>query len=162
MGTIRPKGDILMRTLVMATLVLAPMLVHAQAQSPAQPSGVQAPVFESKLVSPQPVGGAAAPHHADAVSSALVEPKLIKWSNVEVDRNPWISVANFHNRTVVVSMTVSADGVPSDLKIVDSDDPLLNTGVLEAVARYRFSPASLNSRRMSAPVTLKVNVRDEQ
>lgn len=152
-----------MRTLVMATLALAPVLVHAQAQSPAQPRGAQAPVLEAKLISPQPMEGLAAAPSAVSTTSVFVQPRLIKWADVVADHDALtLSSANNNERSVVVSMTVSADGVPSDLKIVDSEDPLLNDSVLNAVSHYRFSPASLDSRPTSAPVTLRVKVRDQE
>lgn len=150
-----------MRNALMAALALAPVLVHAQAQSPAQPRGAQAPMLESKLVTPQPVEGAASPNALHPVS-VYIKPKLIKWSSIEVDENEGFLFPGYSRGTVTVSMNVSAEGVPSDLKIVDSDDPPLNRSVLNAVASYRFSPAFLNAKPTSVPLILKVNVRGRE
>lgn len=143
-----------MRKFLVATLVLAPVLVHAQASSPAQP-GAQAPVLESRLVSPAAVNGAA-PNATHNISD-LLGPKLIKWSNISEDLTIPDS-SRQQERVFAVSMTVDTQGIPSNLKIVKSDDPLLNEAVLEAVAQYRFTPASLNSQPTAVPVVLKVNV----
>jgi TonB family protein len=143
-----------MRKFLVATLVLAPVLVHAQASAPAQP-GAQAPVLESKLVSPTAVNGAA-PNATHNISD-LLGPKLIKWSNITEDYEVQDS-ARQQERAFAVSMTVNTQGIPSNLKIVDSDDPLLNQAVLEAVAQYRFAPASLNSQPTEVPLVLKVRV----
>ena len=55
-------------------------------------------------------------------------------------------------------MTVNEKGLPTDLKVVNSEDPLLNRSVLDAVARYRFTPASLDSRPTAVPLVLTVRV----
>jgi hypothetical protein len=144
-----------MRNTILAILALAPVLVHAQAQSPAQPRGAQAAVLESKLVSPQPVEGAASPNVGRA--SALVQPKLIKWSDVEVDQGRSMILPG-HEASFTVSMTVTAEGVPTHLKIVDSDNPPMNRNVLDAVAGYRFTRPSVDSRPTPMPLILTVHV----
>src|ERR1700761_529879 len=102
-----------MRTILVATLALAPVLVHAQAPSPAQ-LGAQVPVLESKLVSPTAMDGAS-PSAIHA--SNLRGPKLIKWSNVTEDYN-LPDDSRQQERQFAISMTVDADGVPTNLKIV--------------------------------------------
>jgi len=145
-----------MRTILMATLALAPALVHAQSQSPAPTRNPNAQVLESKLVTPNAVDSAAA-SNAVLPTSTLLAPKLIKWSNVTEDRS-WQIAGPDHERTFAVSMTVTESGVPTDLKIVDSEDPMLNRSVLDAVANYRFTPASLDSKPTSVPMVLTVRV----
>lgn len=143
-----------MRNILVATLALAPVLVHAQAPSPAQP-GAQVPVLESKLVSPNAVNGAASPN---AISTPnLLGPKLIKYSNISEDYSR-PDDSRQQERAFSVSMTVNADGVPTHLRIIDSDDPILNHAVLEAVAKYRFTPGSLDSHPTDVPLVLKVRV----
>jgi len=142
-----------MRTFLVATLALVPVLVHAQAPSPAQP-GAQTPVLESKLVAPAAVNDAS----PSAISTAdLLGPRLIKWSKITEDNSLPDSLRQ-QERSFAVSMTIDAQGIPADLKIVDSDDPLLNRAVLDAVANYRFTPASLDSRPTAVPLVLKVHV----
>jgi TonB family protein len=148
-----------MRNILMATLALAPVLVHAQSQSPAQPSGASAPVLESRLVTPNAANGAAA--SSTIHISNLLQPKLTKWTNIAIDEHNWNS-PRYQTSTVTVSMTVTEQGVPTDLKVVDSEDPLLNRSVLDAVANYRFAPASLDSRPTAVPLLLTVRVLPEK
>ena len=145
-----------MRNILMATLVLAPVLVHAQSQSPAQTRGANAPVLESRLVTPNAADGAPAAASSIHISN-LLQPKLTKWTNIAEDERNWNS-PRFQPSSVTVSMTVTETGVPTDLKVVNSEDPLLNRSVLDAVAHYRFSPASLDSRPTAVPLVLTVRV----
>ena len=145
-----------MRIVLMATLALAPVLVHAQSQSPAPAQNTNAPVLESKLVAPGSAKSAAVPSALRATST-LLEPKLIKWANVTEDRN-WEEALSDHERLFTVSMTVTESGVPTDLKVLNSENPLLNRSVLDAVANYRFTPASLNSKPTAVPLVLTVRV----
>jgi len=145
-----------MRTILMATLALAPVLVHAQSQSPAQTPNSNAQVLESKLVTPAAVDGAGSGSAIHPISTLLL-PKLIRWTNVTEDRN-WQDAAPQQEHWFTVAMTVTESGVPANLKIVDSENPLLNRSVLDAVANYRFTPASLDSKPTSVPMVLKVRV----
>jgi hypothetical protein len=144
-----------MRTILMATLALAP-LVHAQGQSSSQPRGANAPVLESKLVSPKPVDGAS-PNVIQPASS-FHEPKLIKWTNITEDQRQLEDNWRSNERKVTVSMTVTETGVPTHLKVIDSNDPLLNHSVMDAVTHYRFTPASLDSKPTAVPLVLTVRV----
>src|SRR5580698_940156 len=137
------KGDRFMRNMLVAALVLPPLLLHAQTQSGAQ-AGTHAPVLESRLVTPTAVDSAASGNIVPATSS-LLQPRLLKWSNITLDDLRDDSLSN-RERSVTVAMTVDEQGVPSHVRVVDSDDPLINRGVLDAVAQYRFTPASFDSK----------------
>src|SRR5580658_3839181 len=145
-----------MRTILMATLALAPVMVHAQSQSPAQPRSANTPVLESKLVAPKAVENAPAANLAVPTSN-LLQPKLIKWTAINEEQHTW-SAPRIHESSVTVSMTVTESGAPTNLKIVESEDPLLNRSVLDAVANYRFTPASLDSKPTAMPLVLTVHV----
>lgn len=145
-----------MRNILMAALVLTPVLVHAQSQSPAQPRGANAPVLESRLVTPNAADGAAATPSAVHISN-LLQPKLTKWTNIAEDEHNW-DTPRYNVSSVTVSMTVTEKGIPTDLKVVDSQDPLLNRSVLDAVANYRFAPGTLDSKPTAIPVVLTVRV----
>src|ERR1700761_2119242 len=145
-----------MRNILMATLALAPVLVHAQSQSPAQTRGANAPVLESRLVTPNAADGAAATPSSIHISN-LLQPKLTKWTNIAEDEHNW-DQPRYQTSAVTVSMTVTEKGIPTDLKVVNSEDPLLNRGVLDAVAHYRFTPATLDSKPTAIPLVLTVRV----
>jgi TonB family protein len=135
------------------------MLLHAQANSPAQP---QTSTLESKLVQPATFGSEADRNTAGATTSVRVStgvnaPKLVHTVDVKSDYD-FTGAARFE-RTAVVSMTVDADGKPSDLKIVQSVNPIMDKNVLEAVSQYRFTPGTLDDQPTSVPVNLEVVIR---
>jgi TonB family protein len=59
-------------------------------------------------------------------------------------------------RTAVVAMTVDASGKPTDLKIVQSVNPLMDRNVLNAVSQYHFAPGTLDNQPTAVPVNLAV------
>ncbi len=140
-----------MRKALLATLALSPVLLHAQANSPAQ--------LESKLSAP--AIGAAADRGTSVskplrVSTGVAKPKLIH--QVEVTTDAWPLTAAGVNRTVVVSMTVDKNGVPTELKIVRSASPELDHNVLAAVAQYRFKPGTVSDQPVDFPVNLEMTL----
>jgi TonB family protein len=147
-----------MRILTTALLALTPALLHAQATSPAQPRS-QAPVLQAKLSSPAGVN-ASASAAAGTVSamriSTVIAPKLIKAVNIESAPDVW-SVVRFQQQ-VTVALTVDAQGVPTNIKVVKSSDETLDHRVLKAVSEFRFAPGTLNNIPTDFPITLNVNV----
>src|SRR5260370_41774418 len=113
-----------------ALLLLSPVMVHAQANTPAQPQAAKAPVLQSSLV--QPAGlmlssASAADRPAIKagtvrVSTGVVDPKLI--SSVPIHEST-ISVAGLTKRdcAMLVSMVVDETGKPTDLQIIQSAGP---------------------------------------
>ena len=86
-----------------------------------------------------------------------MQPRLVKWSNITIDDLREDALSN-QERSVTVAMTVDEQGVPSHLRVVDSDDPLINRGVLDAVTQYRFTPASFNSKPTAMTLVLTVHI----
>ncbi len=150
----------IMRKVIMATLALSPIMLHAQANSPAQPQAANAPVLQSKLVQPNEFA-AGAPHSATAtsgplrVSTGVAAPKLIHTVDILSD-NEWTPRVAGINRKVVVAMLVDAKGVPSDLKIIRSVGAEMDKNVLAAVSQYRFKPGTLNHEPTPVPLNLEI------
>ena len=149
-----------MRTLLVASFLFAPVLLHAQAMSPAQP--VQN--LESKLIAPS-VGPAAARAAVRAstptrISTGVVAPALIHTVSVEREGR-WASMSFGGERQVKVALMVNEKGVPSDLKVVSSNDVTSDSSVLKAVSQFRFTPGTLNGLPTEVPITLTVNVLHE-
>jgi TonB family protein len=157
MGTFALEMNI-MRRVIVATLLLSPVLLHAQASSPAQP---QTSTLQSKLVQPAAFGSGPESTSGTAtstrVSTGVNAPKLVHTVDVESDAG-FTEAARFE-RTAVVSMTVDASGKPSDLKIVQSVNPIMDKNVLSAVSQYRFTPGTLDNQPASIPVNLSVVLR---
>ena len=152
MGTPALEIDI-MRKVILATLALSPMLLHAQANSPAQP---QASTLQSRLEQPNDFapdrGAATTPLR---VSTGVVSPKLT-YSTTIASTDEWTVRRSAFDKKVVVEMLVNEKGVPSDLKVVDSIGEEMDKNVLAAVSQYRFKPATLDNKPTAAPLKLEI------
>ncbi|HWW96144.1 MAG TPA: TonB family protein [Edaphobacter sp.] len=152
-----------MRKVIVATLALTPMLLHAQANSPAQTQSSPAPTtLQSKLVQPKELNASEAVAHSTTpirVSTGVAAPKLIHTVAIESDSD-WIprGFTSFDRKTVV-EMTVDATGKPSNLKILQSLGPQMDHNVLAAVSQYRFTPGTLDGQPTTIPVNLEVVLR---
>jgi TonB family protein len=143
-----------MRKALLATLALSPVLLHAQANSPAQPKNT----LESKLATPKEIEAAGERSVATKplrISTGVVAPKLVRSFDIPLD-----STGTTYNgpRTVVVGMIVGTDGVPSDLKIVQSAGPFVDKSVLAAVSQYRFKPGTVSDQPVAIPLNLEINL----
>jgi TonB family protein len=143
-----------MRKALLATLALSPVLLHAQANSPAQPKNV----LESRLAAPAELAGAAGDRTATKalrISTGVIAPKLIHSTDIAID-NSMVHYAG--PRKVVVNMVVGKDGVPSNLKIVESAGPLVDKNILAAVSQYRFSPGTVSNQPTEIPLNLEITL----
>ena len=153
-----------MRKVIVATLALTPMLLHAQASSPAptQTSGTST-TLQSKLIQPSDLNSSEADHGTahvttSRISTGVVAPKLIRTVQIESDYLATPRGFNVERKTVV-AMMVDATGKPSDLKILRSLGPVMDRNVLAAVSQYRFAPGTLDGQPASVPVNLEVVLR---
>jgi TonB family protein len=157
LGTFALEMNI-MRRVIVATLLLSPVLLHAQANSPAK---ARTSTLQSKLVQPATFGSE--PDRSTTgtaslrVSTGVNAPKLVHTVDVESDAD-FTGAARFE-RTAVVSLMVDPSGKPSDLKIVQSVNPIMDKNVLAAVSQYRFTPGTLDNQPVSIPVNLSVVLR---
>jgi TonB family protein len=142
-----------MRKAILAVFALSPMLLHAQANSPAQP---QALTLQSKLVQPDDFAADRGTTPASfRVSTGVVAPKLIYAVSVE-STDEWSARRSAFDKKVVVEMLVDEKGVPSDLKVVNSIGTEMDKNVLAAVSQYRFKPGTLDSKPAAVPLKLEI------
>jgi TonB family protein len=136
------------------------MLLHAQANSPAQTQPSPSSTLQSKLVQPAEINGSEAAHTTAPVrvSTGVGAPKLIHTVAIESDSS-WIPVGFAAERNTVVEMTVDSTGKPSNLKILQSLGPAMDHNVLAAVGQYRFKPGTLDGAPTAVPVNLHVVLR---
>jgi TonB family protein len=152
-----------MRPIIVATLVLSPMLLHAQANSPATTQTGAASNLHSELVQPKEFAASEADRNNTGtatplrISTGVGAPKLIYTVEVQADAD--FSGTPLLERTAVVAMTVDTTGKPTDLKIVRSVNPIMDKNVLAAVSQYRFTPGTLDNQPVSVPVNLEVVLR---
>jgi TonB family protein len=148
-----------MRKVIVATLALTPMLLHAQANSPAQTPSSPPTSLNSKLIQPKEFNSSEANHGTVApirISTGVVAPKLISTVQIESDSDH----ASFPvERKTKVAMTVDATGKPSELKILQSLGAVMDRNVLAAVSQYRFAPGTLDGAPTAVPVDLEVVLR---
>jgi TonB family protein len=147
-----PQLENSMRKALLATLLFSPVLLHAQANSPAQPqialaSSPAAPGTADRVVSAKPL----------RISTGVVAPKLVHFVDLSSENTqPWTNVTA--NRTVTVGLIVDETGKPKDLKIIKSAGPIVDKNVLEAVSQYRFRPGTVSNQPVAFPLNLEVNI----
>jgi hypothetical protein len=154
-----------MRSVIVAAFALTPMLLHAQANSPAQPkTSGPSTTLQSKLIRPNDIVASEADHAAAHVatplriSTGVAAPKLIHTVAIEAELDSLTAGFNIDRKTVV-EMTVDVTGKPTDMKIVGSLGPVLDHNVLRAVSQYRFAPGTLDGHPTAVPVNLEVTLR---
>jgi TonB family protein len=151
-GTIALEIDIMRKT-ILATLALSPMLLHAQANSPAQP---QASTLQSRLEQPNDFAtDRGATTNPLRISTGVVAPKLTHTTAV-ASTDEWNVRRSAFDKKVVVEMLVDEKGVPSDLKVINSIGTEMDKNVLAAVSQYRFKPGTLDHKPAAVPVTLEI------
>jgi TonB family protein len=156
-----------MRKVIVATLALSPLLLHAQANSPAQPqSSSNTSIVQSQFAQPTELGSAAEPDRTNTasltdvrVSTGIISPKLIYTVGVSTEGDLISSLPNFE-REALVEMVVDETGKPSDVKIVKSVGPAMDKNVLAAVSQFRFKPGTLDHQPTTVPVNLEVIVHN--
>ncbi|MEO6005592.1 MAG: energy transducer TonB [Opitutus sp.] len=68
--------------------------------------------------------------------------------------------AKYAGANVKLSFTVDASGIPTGFSIVSSPDAALAKVVMDAVAKWRFSPAQKNGAAVATKVVLPVRVSE--
>jgi TonB family protein len=154
----------MMRKVIVATLAFSPLMLHAQANTPAQPQAKSnVPVLQSKLGEPQNLFAAVGPDLGTPKrgtlrqSTGVTAPKLIHSVDIEADSTTtWCLINN--SCKFVVGMIVDTTGKPSELKILQSTGTELDQNVLAAVSQYRFTPGLVSNEPVAIPVNLEVVV----
>ena len=148
-----------MRNVVMAILVLTPSLLHAQANTPAQPV-LQAHFAASSTLPAADTKNApaAATPSPVRISTGVVAPRLLK--PVEISSLPG-SHENLlaNDAVVVISMTVDANGNIVNPTIAQSANATLDQQVLAALGQTRYQPGTLDGQPYPLPVRLQVTVQ---
>jgi TonB family protein len=156
-----------MRRVIVAALALSPMLLHAQANSPAKTqSNGTASTLQAELGRPNAFNAAVDTTHSVKsaatplrVSSGVVAPKLVYSVDVSSEG---AYVAPSIRKTYVVELTVDTNGAPSDMKVIHSDNAVMSRNVLEALRQYRFKPGTLDNQPINFPVSLEVVVKSPE
>jgi TonB family protein len=155
-----------MRIVIVATLALYPMFLHAQASSPARTlSAANASSLHAALPKANELGAATPTRTSTAaapvrISTGVVAPKLVHSVDVSSQGDPrWTAVPM--RQTAVVQLVVDTEGKPTEMKIVHSLGATMDKNVLEAVSQYRFKPGSVSNQLIASPVNLEVEIRNQ-
>jgi TonB family protein len=153
-----------MRKVIVTALALFPVLLHAQANSPAktQTSGT-ASTLQAELGRPKEFSAAVDTTRSATsaatplrVSTGVVAPKIL--STVDISSEGINAIPGI-TKKYVLEMTVDQNGEPSNVKIVQSTSATMDKNVLDAVRQYRFKPGTLDHQPVSFPVSLAVVVK---
>jgi TonB family protein len=154
-----------MLKVLVATVALFPVMLHAQLTTPAQTqSAGAASTLQAELGRPKNFIATADTTRGSLpaatplrVSSGVVAPKLV-YSVAVASEGTYTPISI--KQTYVVEMMVDTTGRPSEVKIVKSAGFAMNRNVLEAVKQYRFTPGTLDNQPISFPVSLAVIVEN--
>jgi TonB family protein len=90
------------------------------------------------------------------IAIGVTRPKLIHSEEAEFSDE---ARRNRVEGTVLVSFTVSEQGLPTDLRVVKSIGYGLDEKALQAVSRYRFEPAMKDGKPVPVPISVEVSFR---
>lgn len=142
------------RSVLLSALFLS-ALIPAQAASPAH---VAIPnVLLASAVAPVAAAEASDPVR---VSTGIIAPKLIK--KAQLSAIAGLSEAFIPaDASVVVNLTVDAQGKPTNLSIEQGFGPVVDQEVLNAVSQFRFTPGTLDGKPFALPVRLQVLIQHD-
>ncbi len=150
-----------MKRTMLAILAIAPVMMHAQVKSSAQPGST--PVLQSSNIQPAVFAAVASADRTAAaptpvrVSTGVVPPQLVYTESV--NPNHVLQGLPGQDRFVSVEMTVDENGRPTNLKVIKSADKYTDAGILAAVGQYRYKPATLNGVAVPMDMTLNVDIQ---
>jgi TonB family protein len=100
----------------------------------------------------------AAPAPTQLADTATTPPSVIQTVSPEV--NP-AELGPGHllpfEGTCVVRLMLDENGVPQDVKVIQSLGPELDAAAVKAVQKYRFKPAMKHGQPVAVPMTIKVD-----
>ncbi len=174
-----------MRRIVIATLVLIPVLAHAQAGTSTKPSQNSATLL-AKATPPAALAPSTNSAAADVATSVVPMDIVIHQADsVDTDASGTLSytfgdtpnsaatapqlihvvTADLAPQQIVVGsdvtvrLTVDRNGVPQNIKLDHATDPVIAQKTLAAVSQYRFKPATRNFLTVPADVTIDVKIK---
>ena len=148
-----------MRRVIVSTLLLSSVLLHAQTGTKGQSvtlvahndaaSAVTASATDVNSTTP-----------ARRISTGVTWPKLISESSLSVSAAdfPTNDLAAQH---MVVSFRVDESGAPQNVHLVKSVSQTVDERVMAAVRQYRFVPGTLDDRNVPVDVNLVINFQEK-
>ena len=143
-----------MRRILLSTLFLSTVLVHAQTSTPGQAVTLEARNNAANALATST--DAAVPATGRRVSTGVIFPKLISAPSVSVSASDF-PTRDLGAQHMVVSFRVDENGAPQNVHLVKSVNQSVDERVLTAVREYRFEPGTLDNQKVPVDVNLVVN-----
>jgi TonB family protein len=146
-----------MRRIIVSTLLLSTVLLHAQKGTQGQSATLEA---RNNAVNSLSDAASAATDTASApsrrISTGVTWPKLISEPTLSISSTdfPTHDLAAQH---VVVAFRVDENGAPQNVHLLKSVNQAVDGRILSAVRQYRFVPGTLDDQNVAVDVNLVVN-----
>jgi len=111
-------------------------------------------LFPSASLASDAAGGCAVTQDLK-VSTGVTAPQIIQ--TAEISSLTQSLAKRMLNSEVNVTLQVNEKGQAKNIRVVNSTNPLLDAGVVAAVQRYVFRPATLDNQAIPMDMDLKIN-----
>jgi TonB family protein len=149
-----------MRRIIVSSLFLSTVLLHAQTATKGQSVTLEARNEVAASTSTQPATDATATVTPRRVSTGVVWPKLISVPTVSVSAADF-STQDLATQHVVVAFRVDEKGAPQNVHLLKSVNQTVDERVLDAVRQYHFVPGTLDDQNVAVDVNLIVNFQQK-
>jgi periplasmic protein TonB len=147
-----------MRRILVSTLFLSTVLVHAQTSTQGQGATLEARNNAASAVAP--ATDASIPTTARRVSTGVTFPKLISSRSLSLSAADF-PTADVTAQHVVVAFRVDENGAPQNVHLLKSVNQSIDEQVMSAVRQYRFEPGMLDNQKVAVDVNLLVNFQQK-
>ena len=142
-----------MRRILIASLFISTVLLHAQTATKGQ--GVTLEASNSAPAIPAASSDVyATPAHR--VSTGVTQPHLLSSPVADLRRSDFNSI-DPSTLQMMVYVQLDAKGAPKNVKVVKPVNPTVDRQVLEAVSRYHFTPGMVDNVPVASDLYLQIN-----
>jgi TonB family protein len=146
-----------MRRILIASLFVSTVLLHAQTATKGQGATLEASnSAPTALATPASASDADATITMRRVSSGAIQPHLLSTPVANVTRADFNSF-DPSTQQMMVYVQLNAKGVPQSVQVVKAVNPTVDRRILEAVSRYHFSPGMVDNVPVASDLYLKIN-----
>jgi TonB family protein len=92
------------------------------------------------------------------ISTGVTSPRLVHASHINVPADELPSTAGSSAR-VVLKLDLDETGSPATIRVIHPINPQVDERVIEAVRRFRWSPAVLNNQPVKTDLTLTIDLQ---
>lgn len=92
---------------------------------------------------------------APRVSTGVIGPTLLSTIYLSLPEGLPLSLVPFESQ-VGVSFVVNAKGVPENIQVTKSVNPVLDSKVVDAVSKLHYRPGTIDDQKVAVPMNLTV------